>query len=48
MSRKYKQGLNVLSLFDGASCGQVALNRAGIPVAKYFVREIDKYAISIT
>ena len=48
MSRTYKQGLNVLSLFDGASCGQVALNRAGIPVANYFASEIDKYAISIT
>ena len=48
MSRTYKQGLNVLSLFDGGSCGQVALNRAGIPVNQYFASEIDKYAISVT
>ena len=40
--------INVLSLFDGISCGQVALDRAGIKVDKYFASEIDKYAISIT
>jgi DNA-cytosine methyltransferase len=39
--------LNVLSLFDGMSCGRVALERAGIPVANYFASEIDKYAIQI-
>lgn len=40
--------LNVLSLFDGISCGRVALERAEIPVNKYFASEIDKYAIQIT
>lgn len=40
--------LKVLSLFDGISAGRVALNRAGIPVAKYYASEIDKYAISVT
>ena len=37
--------MNVLSLFDGISCGQVALNRAGIKYDTYFASEIDKYAI---
>lgn len=41
-------GINVLSEFDGISCGQLALQRAGIPVNKYFASEIDKYAIQIT
>lgn len=40
--------MNVLSLFDGISCGQVALNRAGIKYDKYFASEIDKYTIQIT
>ena len=39
---------NVLSIFDGMSCGQLALERAGIKVDKYFASEIDKYAIQIT
>lgn len=38
----------VLSLFDGISCGQVALERAGIEVDLYLASEIDKYAIQIT
>lgn len=38
----------VLSLFDGMSCGQLALQRAGIKVEKYYASEIDKYAIKIT
>lgn len=37
--------LNVLSLFDGMSCGQIALERCGIPVGNYYASEIDKYAI---
>lgn len=41
-------GINVLSLFDGISCGQVALQRARIKVNNYYASEIDKYAISIT
>lgn len=40
--------INVLSLFDGISCGRLALQRAGIPVSHYFASEIDKYAIQIT
>ena len=40
--------MNVLSLFDGMSCGQIALNKAGIKYKKYFASEIDKYAIKIT
>ena len=42
------EGINVLSLFDGVSCGQVALNNAGIKVNNYFASEIDKYAIQVT
>jgi len=41
-------GLNILSLFDGMSCGQQALERAGITVDNYFASEIDKYAIQVT
>jgi DNA-cytosine methyltransferase len=40
--------MNVLSLFDGMSCGQQALERAGIPVTNYYASEIDKYAITVT
>jgi len=40
--------MNVLSLFDGISAGQVALQRAGIKVEKYYASEIDKYAIQVT
>lgn len=40
--------MNVLSLFDGMSCGQQALERAGIKVDKYFASEIDKYAMQVT
>jgi len=38
---------NVLSLFDGMSCGQIALNRAGIEYDSYFASEIDKHAIKV-
>ena len=37
--------MNVLSLFDGMSCGQIALNKLGVKVNKYFACEIDKYAM---
>jgi len=40
--------MNVLSLFDGMSCGQIALNRAGISYDKYYASEIDKHAIKVT
>jgi DNA (cytosine-5)-methyltransferase 3A len=40
--------MNVLSLFDGCSSGQLALERAGIHVDNYFASEIDKYAMKVT
>ncbi len=40
--------MNVLSLFDGMSCGQIALNRAGVKYDHYFASEIDKYAMKVT
>jgi len=40
--------MNVLSLFDGISCGQIALERVGIKVDQYFASEIDKNAIKVT
>ena len=40
--------INVLSLFDGISCGHIALDKAGIPINKYYASEIDKYAIKVT
>ncbi len=40
--------MKVLSLFDGISCGQLALERANIPVEVYYASEINKHAISIT
>ena len=42
------QPITVLSLFDGMSCGRLALERAGIPVASYYASEIDKYAIEVS
>lgn len=42
------EGINVLSCFDGMSCGQIALNRAGIRNYTYFASEIDKHAIKVT
>ncbi|HOV89068.1 MAG TPA: DNA (cytosine-5-)-methyltransferase [Candidatus Paceibacterota bacterium] len=43
-----KEKINVLSLFDGISCGQIALERQGIEIENYFASEIDKYAMQIT
>lgn len=43
-----EKGINVLSLFDGMSCGQIALNKLGIKYNKYFACEIDKYAMQVT
>lgn len=40
--------MNVLSLFDGISCGQIALQRAGIKVDKYYASEIKPSAIKCT
>ena len=41
-------GITVLSLFDGISCGQIALERAGIKVDRYYASEIKKCAIETT
>ncbi len=41
-------GINVLSLFDGMSCGMLALKRANIKVDNYYASEIDKYAIKVS
>ena len=41
-------GITVLSLFDGMSCGQIALKELGIKVDKYYASEIDKHAIKQT
>lgn len=39
--------MNVLSLFDGISCGRYSLERAGIPITSYYASEVDKYAIQV-
>lgn len=43
-----KEGINVLSLFDGMSCAKIALERLGIPVKNYYASEIDKWAMKIS
>lgn len=40
--------MKVLSLFDGMSCGRIALDRAGITPEKYYASEIDKFAIQVS
>jgi DNA-cytosine methyltransferase len=40
--------MNVLSLFDGMSCGQIALNRVGIKYDNYYSSEIDEHSIQVT
>lgn len=45
---RQEKGLRVLSLFDGMSCGQIALRDLGFPVEKYYASEIDKFAIQQT
>lgn len=40
--------MNVLSLFDGISCGMIALERAGIKVDKYYASEINENSIKIS
>ena len=40
--------MKILSLFDGISCGMLALQRAGIPVDEYHAFEIDKYALAVS
>ncbi|MCK9615805.1 MAG: DNA cytosine methyltransferase [Candidatus Omnitrophica bacterium] len=46
--KEYKDGITVLSLFDGISCGRLALERAGIKVKKYFSSEIDPWAMMVS
>jgi DNA-cytosine methyltransferase len=41
-------GINVLSCFDGMSCAQIALERAGIKVNNYYASEVDKWSIKVT
>ena len=40
--------MNILSLFDGLSCGRIAAERAGFDVENYYASELDKYAITVT
>ena len=40
--------MRVLSLFDGVSCGMVALERAGIPVERYVAYEINEQSIAVS
>ena len=42
------EGITVLSLFDGMSCGQIALQKLGTRVKQYYAAEIDKHAIQVT
>lgn len=47
-SNNLEKGLNVLSLCDGMSCGQIALERVGVKVNKYFASEIKEIGIKVT
>lgn len=40
--------MNILSLFDGMSCGRIAAERAGLQVTKYYASEVDKHAIKVS
>ena len=42
------KSINVLSLFDGISCGKIALDKTGIPIKNYYASEIEKNAIKIS
>ena len=42
------KSINVLSLFDGMSCAQIALNRLDVKYDKYYASEVDKHAIKVT
>jgi site-specific DNA-cytosine methylase len=48
MTDLIKHPMKVLSLFDGMSCGQIALNRIGMTPDAYYAAEIDKYAVQVT
>ena len=45
---KTTKPLTILSLFDGMSCGQIALRDMGVPINRYYASEIDKHAIKQT
>ena len=47
MNQSSKKSVNVLSLFDGMSCGRIALERCGFHVKNYWASEIDKYAMKV-
>jgi len=47
MNKNEKEGINVLSLFDGISCAKLALEKAGVKINKYYSSEIDKSALKI-
>jgi len=47
MDEENNLGINVLSLFDGSSCGRVALERSGIKVRNYLASEVDRWAEKI-
>lgn len=40
--------MKILSLFDGMSCGHIALDRAGVDVEQYYASEMDKHAIKVS
>ena len=46
-TKENNKGIKVLSLFDGVSCGRIALERAGIPVEVYYASEIKEDAIKV-
>jgi DNA-cytosine methyltransferase len=46
--KKKDKNMNVLSLFDGMSCGRIALDRLNIKVDNYYSSEIDKYAMKVS
>lgn len=48
LGKKLLEPLTVLSMYDGMSCGQIALKELGANVIKYYATEIDKYAIFTT
>ena len=43
-----EEPLEVLSMYDGMSCGRLALDKLGTYIAHYYATEIDKYAIKTT
>ena len=40
--------VEVLSMYDGMSCGHIALDKLGVEIASYHATEIDKFAIQTT